>query len=297
MADQKGAWERGVDWTADNLGYAIVRFSPLVGAFPSIGTILASAEAKGIAVFIVVGIELVGYALGDAAVKAFENKTLPSRTIQIIVGMYLACIEGLMLGYSVIPAWTAWYAGTASIATAVQATASIIYPFFTLAGAGLYAFHKYLDMKKEEGDRERAKVEEEEKQRKANSYDLELERQRAELEAYKLKLTQDLELKRVERLAKVEKRSPIPPPVKEEKEDRPAPVPDRELQLAALFQFEANPKISDSKLAEALGCSKRKAQGLVDELSQLGVIEIEKLPKGKVVTLNGNSEAFKKGEL
>lgn len=296
----KGWWEKGVDATADSLGYLIVRLSPLVGAFPSIGTIVNSAENKGVAIFLVLGIELVGYALGDAAVKSFEKKVLPSRHIQIAIGIYLACIEGLMLGYSVIPAWSAWYAGTASFAAAVQASASIIYPFFTLAGAGLYAFHQYIGrMTEEEKERkavEKAEVESVKAKALANTAlesEIEIERKRAELEAYKERLRQDTSARYAAKMAKIG----ATVPQKESKPEKPKADGDRSLQLAALDAFKANPSLSDANLAQAIGCSKRKAQGLVVDLEALGVIEVEKLTKGKIVTLNGNSEAFLKGEL
>jgi hypothetical protein len=87
-----------------------------------------------------VTIEMVGYAIGDKMVEAVRRNVLGLNRAILPIIVYALVIEGLMLGYKVIPSWM----GNDTLADAVKASVSMLYPFFTLAGAGLYAFHEYL---------------------------------------------------------------------------------------------------------------------------------------------------------
>lgn len=154
MTEEKNWWKKGVDAFVESAGYAFIRTSPLTGPLPSVYVLLNTSNGWK-SLLIVLGVELIGYAVGDTAVKALKRKVLPEKIILWAIGAYLATIEGLMLGYNVIPAWTSWHDGTVTTADAIRASVSILYPFFTLAGAGLYAFYEFMA----EGD---AKVKREE---------------------------------------------------------------------------------------------------------------------------------------
>jgi hypothetical protein len=136
----KNNWEYGVDLIVDSLGYAIVRFAPVIAPIPSIAVILEVSGYTLFSWFTVVAIEMIGYAIGDKMVEAVRRNVLGMNKAIIPIAIYALVIEGLMLGYKVIPAWT----GDVVMAEAVRSSVSMLYPFFTLAGAGLYAFHSYL---------------------------------------------------------------------------------------------------------------------------------------------------------
>ena len=143
MSEKKNWWKRGVDAFVESVGYAFIRTSPLTGPLPSIYVLLNTSSGWK-SLLIVVGVELIGYAVGDTAVKAMKRKVVPDNIILWAIVAYLATIEGLMLGFNVIPAWTSWYDKSVNLSEAIRATVSILYPFFTLAGAGLYAFQEFM---------------------------------------------------------------------------------------------------------------------------------------------------------
>jgi hypothetical protein len=119
----KNRWERFVDTIVDSLGYAIVRFAPVIAPIPSIAVILEVSGYSTFAWCTVVTIEMVGYAIGDKMVESVRRKVLGlNRAIWPII-VYALVIEGLMLGYKVIPAWM----GDDTWADAVKASVSMLF--------------------------------------------------------------------------------------------------------------------------------------------------------------------------
>lgn len=133
-----------LDKIVDNVGYTIVRLAPIVAPIPALATLL---EATGYAVyawFVVVAVELTGYAIGEEAVKAVRLRVFSIKNIAWVLAIYALIIEGLMIGYKVLPAWVEWHTGAGDLSHAIQATVGILYPAFTIAGAFLFALHEYL---------------------------------------------------------------------------------------------------------------------------------------------------------
>jgi len=128
----------------DGLGYVMVRTSPVIGAFPAASTILQSTGYTVHSWILVGGVEFMGYAIGHVAVIMVRRKWVTWKQAMIPIGIYALMIEGLLLGYEVIPSIQAWQIGKESFAHATQAGVSMLLPFFTLAGAGLYAIHQKL---------------------------------------------------------------------------------------------------------------------------------------------------------
>lgn len=206
----KNKWESLVDLIVDSLGYFIVRFSPVIAPIPSIAVILEVTGYSTFAWLTVITVEAVGYALGEKMITAVKRGVLPVQKASIPLIIYALIIEGLMLGYSVIPAWM----GEKDLAFAIKATVSMLYPFFTLAGAGLYAFHEYLKEVAKDTDysKENNRVAENEiaiKDREIAHQKklLELEDYKRKLEtdsaSYRLKIAQDLELEKQKTVAEL----------------------------------------------------------------------------------------------
>ena len=119
MSEKKNWWKRGVDAFVESVGYAFIRTSPLTGPLPSIYVLLNTSSGWK-SLLIVVGVELIGYAVGDTAVKAMKRKVVPDNIILWAIVAYLATIEGLMLGFNVIPAWTSWYDKSVNLSEAIR---------------------------------------------------------------------------------------------------------------------------------------------------------------------------------
>lgn len=291
MEENKNWWKRGVDAIVDSVGYAFIRTSPLTGPLPSIYVLLSTASGWK-SLLIVVGVELIGYAVGDTAVKAIKRKVLPERIIVYGIIAYLATIEGLMLGYNVIPAWTSWYAGTVNVADAIRASVSVLYPFFTLAGAGLFAFYEFM----QEGENKLKQADQVQIDEKKAEAEAKRQRRQQEWEddrSHKLRL-REIELGKLQAeqsAAKSAAKSAI-----ESASSQSTADADRRLQLAMLDGYLKNNGLSDEKMALAIGTSKIKTQQLLADLAAKGVVDIVRIGKGKQVTLNGKSEAFRKGE-
>lgn len=192
MNEQKNLWEKFVDTIVDSLGYAIVRFAPVIAPIPSIAVILEVSGYSAFAWFTVVTIEMVGYAIGDKMVESVRRNVLGMNRAILPIIVYALVIEGLMLGYKVIPAWT----GNFLIADAVRASVSMLYPFFTLAGAGLYAFHEYLKEVAADTNYDKKSVRKEKESGEELDREFERQKRQADMEAYRAKLAQDADLER-----------------------------------------------------------------------------------------------------
>lgn len=300
---EKNNWEKGVDLIVDSLGYAVVRFAPVIAPIPSIAVILEVSNYSAFAWFTVTTIEAVGYAIGDKMVESVRRKVLPMRQAIIPLIVYALVIEGLMLGYKVIPAWT----GDFVWAEAIRSSVSVLYPFFTLAGAGLYALHEYLKEVQSDTQYEKATARSDKESDAQAERELKRQRQQAELEAYKAKLAQDAELERERVLAELR--------IKEQKAAVKAAMPSAtesatsqkvkpasqstgyDDQMAMLTIYQSEPALSDEKMAARIGKSKKTVQDLLADLVAKEVVHIEKLGRGKSVTVNGKFPAFKAGEM
>lgn len=147
---EKRTYRDHIDRLVDNwIGYTIIRFAPLAAPLPAIATLLEASDYAFYIWLTVFGIEFTAYALGDQLVKGVRLGVLTLKQGAVGLGIYALAIEGLLLGYKVIPAWAGWDGTAATIAKPVQATGSILYPLFTIGGSILFAFHLYLKVVEE----------------------------------------------------------------------------------------------------------------------------------------------------
>lgn len=300
MQRNKNLWERGVDLIVDSLGYAVVRFAPLLAPIPSIMVILEVSGGSWFAWLTGITLEVVGYAIGDKMVESIRRKVLPMRQAAIPLVLYALVIEGLMLGYKVIPAWT----GGATLAEATRASVSILYPFFTLAGAGLYALHEYL--KELRTDEQESKLEDR---------TLSHQRKQAELDAYRAKLEQDLTLEREKALAELrikEQRAASRTFHKGHETLRTSGTDGQEtfheiddeidvkrsdaIGKKIVRYYLANPGATMDELTNALSKSKPTLSREIAALEALGVLHSQTVNRRKMVTVNGNHEEYLRGE-
>lgn len=301
MNEQKNWWKRSVDAVVDSVGYAFIRTSPLTGPLPSVYVLLGTATGWK-SLLIVVGVELIGYAVGDTAVKVAKKKIVPTKWILWAIIAYLATIEGLMLGYKVIPTWTLVGMGTVTLADAIQASVSVLFPLFTLAGAGLYALYDHMgQIEGKEKQAEQLKTEEiklatllqiedkkaaleekraqrkaeweDERERKAKLFEVELEAKKAALQPVQPVFTGNLPVTTSEKTGALD--------------------PDlREVQLEILPFYQADPSVSLNKLVVATGKNKPTLHKALKNLTDAGVVEIFKEGRGQRVTVNGKYEDF-----
>ncbi len=68
-------------------------------------------------------------------------------------------------------------------------------------------------------------------------------------------------------------------------------------QMAMLAIYQSEPALSDEKMAAKIGKSKKTIQDLLADLSAKEVVHVEKVGRGKTVTVNGKFAAFKAGEI
>lgn len=146
MAQDKAHTYRDiVDKVVDHwIGYTIIRFAPLAAPLPAIATLLEASHYAFYIWLTVFGIEFTAYALGDQLVKAVRLGVLSLKQSALGLAVYALAIEGLLLGYKVVPAWAEWDGTTVTIAKPIQASGSVLYPLFTIGGSILFAFHLYL---------------------------------------------------------------------------------------------------------------------------------------------------------
>lgn len=301
--NKKNAWEKLVDVIVDSLGYAIVRFAPVIAPIPSIAVILEVSGYTTFAWFTVVTIEMVGYAIGDKMVESVRRKVLGMNRAILPIVVYALVIEGLMLGYRVIPAWT----GDVSLADAVRASVSMLYPFFTLAGAGLYAFHEYLKEVANDTNYDKETLRNDKREDDRAERELKRQRQEAELFAYRAKLAQDAEMERERALSdlrikeqKAAVKSSIQP-VQVGKSsgnaDGKLPFTERQLMERMITIYQSNPSLSNRKVADELGTSHTTVGKLLSTLVSKDVVHVGGAGRDRKVTVNGKLSAFLAGEM
>lgn len=142
---RKSGYKGFLDTGVGNVGYTLIRLAPIMAAVPAMLSLLRSADYSAYAWFLVGGVELTGYALGELTVRALQKGVITWKQALWPLGIYGLVIEGLLLGYDVIPAWANWYEGKMELAEAIRSSVSILLPFFTLTGAGMLAIHEYLE--------------------------------------------------------------------------------------------------------------------------------------------------------
>ncbi len=253
---EKRTYRDHIDRLVDNwIGYTIIRFAPLAAPLPAIATLLEASDYAFYIWLTVFGIEFTAYALGDQLVKGVRLGVLTLKQGAVGLGIYALAIEGLLLGYKVIPAWAGWDGTAATIAKPVQATGSILYPLFTIGGSILFAFHLYL------------KVVEERRQiadRKAEQRDdLTWEDDRE----FKLK-QRDIELRKLAKVSRsvdsLESRNESM-----NQQNTPDAVTDESRILAF---YAANPLATQRQASEATGLSQPKISRLLIHLESKAVI-------------------------
>jgi|GEM_PF-2595311 len=300
----KNGWEKGVDLIVDSLGYATVRFAPVIAPIPSIAVILEVSNYSAFAWFTVVTIEMVGYAIGDKMVEAVRRKVLPMRQAMIPLIVYAIIIEGLMLGYKVIPAWT----GDFLWADAIRSSVPMLYPFFTLAGAGLYAFHEYLKEIQIDTQYEKDTARADQELDTQSDRELKRQRQQVDLDAYKAKLTQDVELDRERALAGLrikEKKAAVKLSDKDTKNlstggelsggnfpESVEKVSGESLGKKLVMYYKANPGAKFEDAAMHVGWSVPAVSKEISTLVGIGVFDAVKEGRRKVVTVNGRHEEY-----
>lgn len=141
----KTGYKGFLDTGVGNVGYTLIRLAPIMAAIPAMLSLLRSADYSAYAWFLVGGVELTGYALGELTVRALQKKVITWKQALWPLGIYGLVIEGLLLGYDVIPAWANWYEEKIEVAEVIRSSVSVLLPFFTLTGAGMLAIHDYLE--------------------------------------------------------------------------------------------------------------------------------------------------------
>jgi hypothetical protein len=268
-----------LDGGVNNVGYTIVRIAPIIAPIPALATLLDATGYAVYAWFVVAGVELTGYAIGEQLVRAIRLGVLSLKISAIPLLIYGLVIEGLMLGYKVIPAWAGWQAGTVDTSHAIQASVGILYPFFTLAGAVLFAFHEYLQSVEHDKD-----------------YDKETERERDTLLWQDDRDYRNRE-REVKLSLKVSKTQPkmlsvtVSPEVDTFAESVDESV-DESLGKQIVRYFVDHPGALLEDVAGHVGKSvpvvSKEIKGLVDN----GALHKEKQGRRQVVTVNGNHEAY-----
>lgn len=302
--NEKNTWEKGVDLIVDSLGYAVVRFAPVIAPIPSIAVILEVSNYSAFAWFTVTTIEAVGYAIGDKMVESVRRKVLPMRQAIIPLVVYALVIEGLMLGYKVIPAWT----GDFLWAEAIRSSVSVLYPFFTLAGAGLYALHEYLKEVQSDTQYEKDMARSDKESDAQAERELKRQRQQAELEAYRAKLAQDADLERQRVLAElrikeqkataklseidIKKLSTGGRSVEEDFPESVEKVSSESLGKQLVIYYKANPGAKFEDAAKHVGWSVPAVSKEISSLVDSGVFDAVKEGRRKVVTVNGRHEEY-----
>jgi len=262
--------KRLFDGFIDGLGYVMVRASPVIGAFPAASTILQSTGYTVHSWILVGGVEFMGYAIGHVAVIMVRRRWMTWRQSLIPIGIYAMVIEGLLLGYEVVPTWQAWQSGSASFAQATQASVSMLLPFFTLVGAGLYAIHQRLT--EIELDEKTAKVRSQTVDDAKAEIDLDIYRKDGEL---KLMIAQEsADVRNRIRLAKanqpVENRDSGNDSENQNHDSRIKKTPD--YNQIVIDYYSRNPRVSQRKAAEDTGISQPKISKTLRSLESAGIV-------------------------
>ena len=137
----------------------------------------------------------------------------------------------------------------------------------------------------------------------AENREFERQRRQAELEAYRIELQQKAELERERALADLrikEQKALSKSATESATSQKPKPASQStgyDDQMAMLEIYQSEPTLSDEKMAAKIGKSKKTVQDLRADLVAKEVVHIEKIGRGKSVTVNGKFAAFKAGEL
>lgn len=268
-------YKNNLDSGVNNVGYTIVRIAPIVAPIPALATLLDATSYAVYAWFVVIGVELTGYAIGEQLVRAIRLRVLSLKISSIPLIIYGLVIEGLMLGYKVIPAWAGWQAGTVDTSHAIQASVGILYPFFTLAGAVLFAFHEYLQSVEQDIDHDKLT----ERQRDNILWQDDREYRNRERE---VKLSLKLSKTQPKMLSET-----VSPEV-----DTFAESVDESVGKQIVRYFMVNPGAKLEDVAGGVGKSVPVVSKEVSALVDLGVLHAEKQGRRKVVTVNGNHEQY-----
>lgn len=158
-----------------------------------------------------------------------------------------------------------------------------------------------------EAETKRKQAEEDERLEREHRRHLDRQRQQAELEAYRAKLAQDAELERQKALAdlRIKEQKALAKSATESatesatsQKQKPATATTGYTdQMAMLTIYQSEPTLSDEKMAERIGKSKKTIQDYLADLVAKEVVDVKKVGRGKSVTVNGMFEAFKAGEL
>lgn len=275
-------WRDVVDLVVDDwIGYTVIRLAPLAAPLPAIATLLDAGNYAFYIWLTVFGIELTAYALGDQLVKGVRLGVLNIKKGAIGLGIYAVAIEGLLLGYKVIPAWATWDGTAATIANPIRASSSILYPFFTIGGSILFAFHLYLQLVEERQKKQDIKQDERD--------DLTWEDERQ----YRLQ-QQAIELRKLSRMpvASIVKALPEASTTGESVASEPTKLADESFGKRLVRYIKEHPGALQEDTAKALGVSVATVSREIKELTAKGVFDATKEGRRVVVTVNGNHQAY-----
>lgn len=285
------------DNLVDGIGYVIIRMAPIIAAFPAAITILKASGYTLDAWIKVGGIELMGYAIGHAAVTMIRSKTITIRQAVYAVGIYGLVIEGMLIGYDVLPAWEAFMNGTSDFATATQASVSMLLPAFTVAGAALYAFWQWNEQQSKHKEEDRSRT-------------VAIEEQRAaiDIEMYRKEREQDLELRyqkeetanRIKEQKAVAKLSDHTPGSistggrsnKNTSTESVGKVSSDGIGKQLVLYYKGNPGAKLEDAAKHVGWSVPVVSREISTLVEAGVFHAVKDGRRKVVTVNGSHEEY-----
>lgn len=153
-------------------------------------------------------------------------------------------------------------------------------------------------------DEQDAEAERQRRQRQRDDeQEFERRKREAELQAYEAKLIQDAEIEREKAMAAIrakESKTAIQSATSQKIKpaSRSAEQSDPyQIQLRMIPIYQREPGISDIKMADEIGKSKKTIQDLLADLVAKEVVHVKKKGRGKIVTVNGNLPAFLNGDL
>jgi hypothetical protein len=271
-------YRNNLDVGVNNIGYTIVRLAPIIAPAPALATLLDATDYAMYAWFVVVGVELTGYAIGEQSVKAIRLGVFTLKNLVAALVVYGLVIEGLMLGYKVLPAWAEWYAGEIDLSHAIQALVGVLYPAFTLAGAILFAFHEHLEEVQAERDYNRTVAQTVGEQDATDDREYKRQEREIELEAKRAKALLDAKIEEQKALAAIR--------IKEQKSLAKSPKSDSgrdskrdsriknpiDYERIVIDYFTDNPLTPQREAAEATGISQAKISKTLKDLESRKII-------------------------
>ena len=273
MSDYRNRLDTGVN----NIGYTIVRLAPIIAPIPALATLLDATSYAVYAWFVVLGVELTGYAIGEQSVKAIRLQVFKLRHLIWALVVYGIVIEGLMLGYKVLPAWAEWYAGRIDLSHAIQAVVGILYPAFTLAGAILFAFHEYLEEVQADQEHEKLTKRESESTDKEDDREFERQRRQIELDAMRRKTEQDADIEREKALSaiRIKESKSVQNSVQKEEKASAVKRPKKEITMNRMIDiYRENPHVGHREIARMVNVSKSTITNYLDELGQRKIVHV-----------------------